>query len=269
MNIRPITSLAEPDLEPYVTLRENTRNWRQGVFVAEGEKVVLRLLESSIPIISLLMSPSWWEILEPRLRSRCADADVFIAPPDVIDTIVGLRMHKRILAIARIPENAPLTNLPPVEAPSRPRLHVAVEGIADAENMGTIIRNCAAFGASTLIVGPDSSPPYLRRSVRVSMGTIFSLPVHGCGNLVDLLLQLHEYPGWRIIGTTPRDGTPCIREEAASDVCLVFGSEGLGLTEEALAACHERFTIPMHLGVDSINVANALAVTLYEFRRAR
>ncbi len=265
MTIHPVSRLDLPELEPYTTLRENTRHWRSGFFVAEGEKVVLRLLESTLPILSMLLTPEWLAALEPQLQhERYHETVVYLAPPDLIDTIVGVRMHKRLMAIAPLPPHADPWNAP--QGPP-PRLHVVVEGIADAENMGTIIRNCAAFGASTLVVGPDSSPPFLRRSVRVSMGTIFSLPVHECDDVVRFLLHARSQPGWKVVATTPRGGDTSIPMDGVSDLCLVCGSEGEGLTEEAMQACPERFSIPMHLGVDSLNVATALAVSLYEIRR--
>lgn len=275
MRIIRISTLEYPELEPYRTLRGRTHHWKDGFFVAEGEKAIRALLASDLRVKSLLMNEDWLKALEGALRrGGTENSDVYVADETLMEGIVGFPLHQKLLAIGEVPGNPPLETLnPPLEAlndTARPRaVHVALEGIADAENMGMILRNCAAFGAASLLVGPDSSNPWLRRSVRVSLGNIFALRIHRAENILDVMRRCRDEFGWRIVGTTPRGGASAIEASAADPhpLCLFFGSEATGLTDAALALCDERFTIPMRNDVDSINVANAVAVTLFEAMR--
>jgi tRNA G18 (ribose-2'-O)-methylase SpoU len=263
MEIIPVTSLEHRELEPYRTLRVRTHHWREGFCVTEGEKAVRALLASTLRVHSLLLTATWLDVLKTELASeRCADTLVFVATDELMESIVGFPLHKRLLAMGVIPENPTLEGLQ--QDGGERKLHVALEGIADAENMGMILRNCAAFGVRSLIVGSDSSSPWMRRSIRVSLGNVFAMRIHRTEDLLAALRRCRSEFGWHIIGTTPRGGIP--RIEGTGDgnvlnVCLLFGSEASGLTEDALALCDSRFTIPMRNDVDSINVANAVAVS--------
>lgn len=292
MRVIPVTTLDLPELEPYRTLRARTWHWREGFFVAEGEKVVRALLDSRIDIVSILTSASWLDALEEYLTpERLPETVVHLGEDAMLEGIVGYPLHQKLLAIGRIPPNPSLEELHTRE-PGR-HVHVALEGLADAENMGMILRNAAAFGARGLIWGSDSTSPWLRRSVRVSLGNLFSLRIHRADSLHDTLRRCREGLGWCIVGTTPRGGDNHIvwdegpgKDEntaagahagspgqepggRAGHLCLLFGSEAEGLSDEALALCDRHFTIPMHHGVDSINVANAVAVSLFEAVRSR
>jgi tRNA G18 (ribose-2'-O)-methylase SpoU len=275
MRIIRISTLEYPELEPYRTLRGRTHHWKDGFFVAEGEKAIRALLASNLRVKSLLMNEDWLDVLEVALRrGNTENSDVYVADETLMEGIVGFPLHQKLLAIGEVPDNPPLEALnPPLEAlneVARPQaVHVALEGIADAENMGMILRNCAAFGAASLLVGSDSSNPWLRRSVRVSLGNIFALRIHRADNILDVMRRCRDEFGWRIVGTTPRGGASAIEASAADPrpLCLFFGSEATGLTDAALALCDERFTIHMRNDVDSINVANAVAVTLFEAMR--
>jgi tRNA G18 (ribose-2'-O)-methylase SpoU len=267
--IIPVTSLDLPALEPYRSLRETTHHWKRGFFVAESEKVVLRLMESRVEIASMLLSATWHDALAQTLSGpRFAETDLFVAPDHLLEEITGINLHKKIMAIGRIPENPTFESF--VRAVSGGGVHVALEGIADAENMGTIVRTCAAFGVRSLLTGADSSSPWLRRSVRVSMGAVFGLRMFRAEQLCDTLDRLRREHGWRVIGTTPRGGVTTLAGERhdGPPLCLFFGSEGLGLSARAFASCDGRFSIPMAEDVDSLNVAIAVAVVLHEATRA-
>jgi tRNA G18 (ribose-2'-O)-methylase SpoU len=271
MNITPISSLDHVELEPYRTLRGRTHHWQEGFCVVEGEKAVRALLASTLQVHSLLMSEEWLRVLQPELLGeQLDDAVVYVADGRLLEDIVGFSLHKRLLAIGGIPPNPTLEEVHAAgeTAPGRLAVHVALEGIADAENMGMILRNCAAFGVASLLVGPDSCNPWLRRSIRVSLGNVFSLTIHRSANILDTLRQCHAVFGWRIVAATPRGGDSTITPRAdGSPLCLLFGSEADGLSEGALSVSDARFTVPMRNGVDSINVANAVAVALYAAMR--
>jgi tRNA G18 (ribose-2'-O)-methylase SpoU len=148
-------------------------------------------------------------------------------------------------------------------------LFAAVEGLTNAENLGALVRNCAAFQVQALIVGETAGSPYLRRAVRNSMGTIFQLPVIEPPSLVATLRELRAQ-GVRCIAAHPRaHGKLLGRADFTIDCCIVFGSEGYGLTAEALEACDEAVSIPMAPRIDSLNVGSAAAAFLYEANRQR
>jgi tRNA G18 (ribose-2'-O)-methylase SpoU len=262
------TSLDHPDLQPYKTLRRPLDHERQGIFVAEGEKVVRRLLDSCLTINSFLMTPEWFERYRELLDSRAQEAVVFLAEKKLLESIVGFHLHQGIMAVARVPEDTILEEI--MNRSSRPWLFVAIEGLTNAENLGVLVRNCAAFGVQALIVGETSSRPYLRRAVRNSMGTVFRIPVVHPPNLMSVLADLHRRYAVQIIGAHPREGSVLISAvNFRHDTCLVFGNEGEGLSREILSVCNSRMVIPMRNGVDSLNVASASAVALYEVQRQR
>jgi tRNA G18 (ribose-2'-O)-methylase SpoU len=263
MIVRTITSLEDRGLEPYATLRGRTDHPAENLFVAESEKVVRQLLESRHEVVSLLLSPAWLEQLRSILeQDRFGSTEVYVGPESLLRTIVGYRLHQNVMALGRIGETPPLD-----EVAAGTGIHIALEGVTDAENVGMIVRNAAAFGAATLLVGPDSASPYLRRSVRVSLGTVFCLRVHRSEGILAALSALKERHGWHIVGTSPRDGRPAIRPAPGRPLCLLFGSEAHGLTPEALRICDALFSVPLREGVDSLNVANAVAVALWEATR--
>ena len=252
-----INSLDFPELEPYLTLREQTHHWKGGHVVAESEKAVRALLASGLPVSSMLLSMKWSKELATILEAeRFRETQVYVGPDELLDEIVGFRLHQGILAIGAEPASVPLSVLA-----AKRGVIVALEGIADAENMGMILRNCAAFGVAGLVVGPDSGSPWLRRSVRVSLGNVFSLRIHRAEHVNAALSELRTSHGVTVVGTSPRGGTTVL--PATERLCLLFGGEAYGLTDEAFSLCDAVFSIPMQNGVDSINVANSVAVGLF------
>jgi tRNA G18 (ribose-2'-O)-methylase SpoU len=259
-----VTSLDLPPLGPYLTLRRSAGQRAAGVFVAEGLKVVDRLLASGLDVVSMLTTP---EMLE-RLRPGGADFPfpVYRADKRLLEKITGCRMHQGIMAIGRIPPERPLGAV--LEHLSAPLLLAALDGIAHADNTGVIVRNCAAFGVQAVIAGANGCSPYLRRAVRNSMGAVFLLPVVHATDLPSVLAELAGR-GVAILGTDPHADRPIDLQDLTRDLCLVFGSEEAGISPEVRASLTERVAIPMPPGVDSLNVSSASAVALYEVRRQR
>ena len=268
MTIIQVTSLEEANLHPYRTLRRPLDHQRKGIFVAEGEKVVRRLLESSLDALTVLLTPEWLEELRPLLEKRSDDLRVFVAQKALVEEIVGYNLHQGLMAVARIPR--PMNLREALAQVRHPALFVAVDGLTNAENLGALVRNCAAFDVDVLLVGETSSSPYLRRAVRNSMGTVFTLPVVHLTNLAESLSELKSRHGMRVIAAHPH-AEPSAPHQASmsSDCCIVLGSEGEGLRASVLSECDDLVAIPMHKGVDSLNVASASAVFLYEAQRQR
>src|SRR5262249_50912522 len=147
----------------------------QGIFVAEGEKVVRRLLESSFGVVSLLIPEKWVSPLEGLLEARPETVQVYVADKPLLETMTGFSMYQGLLAVGKIPSQPSLDEV--LSRSGRPWLLAAVDSLTSAENLGALVRNCAAFGVHALITSETSTSPFLRRAVRNSMGTIFQLPV--------------------------------------------------------------------------------------------
>jgi tRNA G18 (ribose-2'-O)-methylase SpoU len=267
LRVHEIHSLDLPALQPYRTLRRHLEHQRQGIFVAEGEKVVRRLLQSDFTVVSVLLPAKWLTVLEPILRARPEAIEVYVAEKKLLETLTGFSMYQGLLAVGKIPRPATLDSV--LQRSPRPYLLAAVDGLTSAENLGGLVRNCAAFGVQALLVGETSSSPFLRRAVRSSMGTIFKLPVVELSDLADCLRALSER-GIRGVAAHPHaEGTTLSQVHLTTDCCLVFGSEGWGLSPAVLAACQDKVAVPMQGGVDSLNVTCAGAVFLYEANRQR
>lgn len=268
LRIQPIQSLAAPELAWYLTLRRVEEHERAGILVATNAKVVRRLLASRFPVASALLTPAWLEKLEPQLRARPeAEIIVYVGEQALLETITGYQLHQGVLAVAKIPAPPDLETL--LAAAPRPFLLAAVEGIASAENLGAIVRDCAAFGAHVLLVGETCGSPFQRRAVSGSMGTIFEQPVVQVENL-GLTLRALRARGVRCLAAHPRPGAKQLATvDLRGDCCLVFGAEGPGLTNEILEACDAAVEIPMPSHMNSLNVAAAAAVFLYEATRQR
>lgn len=268
MIIIPVVTLDEPDLQPYRTLRRPLEHQRKGIFVAEGEKVVRRLLESDLDVLSLLLTQEWLDLYRSLVETRAGTIRIFVAPKRLVESIVGFHLHQGIMAVGRIPD--PLTLSEALARSRRPALLVAVDGLTNAENLGVLVRNCAAFDADALLVGETSSSPYLRRAVRNSMGTIFKLSVVHLPNLVEAIQEIRSQHHIHVVAAHPHAGQKTIHDTLLrEDCCIVFGSEGEGIAPAVLAMCDESVAIPMRVGVDSLNVASASAVFLYEVQRRR
>jgi tRNA G18 (ribose-2'-O)-methylase SpoU len=267
MMAQRIESLDLPELQPYRTMRRQAEHRQHGIFVAEGEKVVRRLLESNFKVVSVLLPEKWVRELDPLLQARGEDIQVYVAEKALLETLTGFSMYQGLLAVGKVP---PLPTLAEAVARSpQPRLLAAADGLTNAENLGALVRNCAAFNAQALIVGETCSSPFLRRAVRGSMGAVFQLPVVESADLAQALRDLRQQ-GIRCIAAHPHaDGRSLSRANLAGDCCIVFGSEGYGISPAVLAACDEAAAIPMPPTVDSLNVGSAAAVFLYEANRQR
>jgi len=266
-SVQNIDSFELPELQPYRTMRRQHEHRQEGIFVAEGEKVVRRLLESRFKVVSVLLPEKWLRNLEPLLHARTEEVRVFVAEKKLLETLTGFSMYQGLLAVGQVPPAPSLAEI--LARAPRPYLLVAVDSLSSAENLGALVRNCAAFNVQALLVGETSTSPYLRRAVRSSMGTIFQLPVLESANLAATLQELRGR-GIRCIAAHPHvDGRTISGADFKGDTCVVFGSEGYGLSPAVLAACDDAAAIPMPLVVDSLNVGSAAAVFLYEASRQR
>lgn len=266
--IKPIRSLDLPELGLYMTLRRVEEHERQGVFVATNVKVIDRLLASHYEVISALLTPAWAEKFTPSLQGRREkEIVVYVGEKALLEKITGYHLHQGAMAVGKIPPQPTLDEL--LACAPRPLLLVAVEGIASAENLGAVARGAAAFGAHILIVGETCVSPLQRRAVSGSMGSIFEQPFVRTKNLVATLAKLRA-GGVRCIAADPGPAAKKLSAvDLRGDTCLVFGAEGPGLSDAVIAVCDDVLEIPMPRHMNSLNVAAATAVFLYEATRQR
>jgi tRNA G18 (ribose-2'-O)-methylase SpoU len=254
MPLFPVTELGDPRLDDYRNLKEHTLKAESGRFIAESEPVVRKLLASPLPVHSLLLTEPHWERLAPHVRS---DVPVFLADQSVLDEIAGFHVHRGCLAVGGRPTTARI--------PSQARTVVVLEDLVDVDNVGAMVRNAAAFDADALVLSPRCADPFYRKAIRVSMGTVFGLPIVRLARWPDDLVALCAEAGLSLVGTVLDDGATPLGELAwPARVALLFGSEGPGLSADAKAVCNHLVTIPMARDkADSLNVATAGALFLH------
>lgn len=268
LRLQNISALDRPELAPYRSLKRSAEHEALGIFVVEGDKVLLRMLESKFTVVSVLLLAERLPEFEPLLRARSEkEIAVFVCDKPAMAELVGFEIYQGVLAIGKIPATPSLSELL-AQSPS-PKLFVAADGLSNAENIGVLMRNCLAFGVQALIVGETCSSAYLRRSVRNSMGAVFKLPVLESKNLRQTLRDLRAR-GVRCLAAHPHTNKKTLSQaDFTGDCCIFFGSEGDGISKEVLAECDEAIVIPMANEVDSLNVSAAAAAFLYEVNRQR
>jgi tRNA G18 (ribose-2'-O)-methylase SpoU len=265
--LEKISAFDAPALAPYRTMRRSAEHAALGIFIAEGEKVTRRLLESHFIVVSVLLTQEKLAELRPLLEARAEEFSVFVAPKELIEQLVGFDLFQGVLSVGKIPVKNSLPEI--LQKTSRPLLLAAVDGLANAENLGLLVRNCGAFGAHALLVGETCASPFLRRAIRNSMGSIFQLPIVESENLVESLNFLRAQKIHCVAAHPHADKKFLSQVNFKNNCCIVFGSEGNGISQSVLESCDEAVAIPMSPKIDSLNVAAAAAVFLYEANRQR
>lgn len=259
-----IASLDDPRLDPYRELKRTNWTRNSDWFIAEGRWVVRRLLDSGFETISVLLADSAVASFSPYLPPN---VQVLVLPADLVSKLVGFKFHAGVIACGRRTKHVSADDFPQLTTAAKVTL-VACPHTVLPDNLGSIMRICTAFGVDGLVVGERSADPFSRRAIRVSMGNIFRLPIIEPKSLIAELQELRQRHGFRIIAATGGpDATPLPTPRLADRIVLLMGNEAHGLDEELIALSDLEVTIPMSGGTDSLNVANAAAVLLYQFTR--
>jgi tRNA G18 (ribose-2'-O)-methylase SpoU len=246
-----------------VALRRRTEPER-GLYIAESEKVIRRALAAGHRPRSYLMARRWLDDLADLVADAEADGvPVFVGEHDVIEQLTGFHLHRGALASMQRPELRHVTDL----VADAQRVLV-LEDIVDHTNVGAVFRSAAALGVDAVLVTPRCADPLYRRSIRVSMGTVFQVPWTRIdpwpGGIADL-----QQAGFTVATLALADDAVSLDDLAADPpdrLALVLGTEGDGLSRHTLAAADLTVTIPMAGGVDSLNVAAAGAVAAWALR---
>lgn len=272
MRLEPVAHADDPRLADYGALRDpmlrRAREAAAGLFIAEGHLVVERLLASRYPVRSVLVTERGLRVLRPLLEQ--AEVTVYVVNGVVARGVTGYDVHRGVLAAG---ERLELPGAAEVLAGAR--VVLVLEDLTDQVNLGALFRNAAALGADAVLLSPRCCDPLYRRSVRVSMGAVLTVPYAYVEPWPDGLSALGRH-GFTLVGLTPEPGADPLESAAGAlvgenggRVALLVGSEGPGLSPAALSACDRRIRIAMEAGVDSLNVATAAAVALHCLRSAR
>ena len=269
MRVVPIEGLDRPELQDFTKLTDvNLRRLQEpagGLYLAESTKVIERAVGAGHLPRAVLSKESWLPDLE-RILAPFPEVPVFVGEDPVLEGLTGFHLHRGAIASMHRPELPP-----PADVLRDARLVVVLEDIVDHTNVGAIFRAAAGIGADAVLVTPRCADPLYRRSVRVSMGTVLQVPWTRLPEWRQAAPLLHEH-GFSIAALALADDAVTLgryAEEAPERVALVLGSEGDGLSRGALRAADTVVTIPMHHGVDSLNVAAASAVALWALRPDR
>ena len=263
MPIIEIHSLSHPGVELFSRLTEaqlrQQKEEGEGIFIAESPKVIERALNAGCVPISFLMETRHVENQAKQLIARCGDIPVFTAELDVLTQLTGFKLTRGMLCAMYRPK------LPTVEDICKNARRVAVlEDVMNPTNVGAIFRSAAALGIDAVVLTSASSDPLYRRSIRVSMGTVFQVPwtYLGEGGISDL-----RRLGFKTAAMALKsDSLPIYDPRLAKidKLAIVLGTEGDGLAAGTIADCDYTVLIPMSHGVDSLNVAAASAVAFYQ-----
>jgi tRNA G18 (ribose-2'-O)-methylase SpoU len=252
------------DVSDFHSLRGKSGHLDRGLFIAESPKVVEHVLESRMRVHAAFVTPEHFEKYRAAFEARPEVVRVFIAQKPEMESVVGYALHQGLMMTVAIPPSGDLF----AEALPEKWLGVALDSIADAENMGAIIRNCAAFGVTSILLDDRSCNPYLRRSVRVSIGTVADMTFYRMPHLSLALERLRDTVGVTVVGASLGEGAqPLASATHHARTVLVFGSEGWGVRESVRRACSELREIAMSNEVDSLNVAISNGIFLYEYTR--
>jgi tRNA G18 (ribose-2'-O)-methylase SpoU len=285
-----VTDPADPRLADYVALTDvqlrRRREPAEGLFVAEGEKVVRRAVAAGYPMRSLLVSPRWLPVMADV--AAAAGAPVYVAEPALLEQVTGYHVHRGALASMQrtpLPATAELLGSArregePGQAADRTgsrgpgplRRVLVLEDLVDHGNVGAIFRCAAALGIEAVILSPRCGDPLYRRSVKVSMGAVFAVPY---ARMDDWRRGLGEIrvAGFQLLALTPAQSAVPLTEVPFGDrVALLLGTEGDGLSSHWLHEADQAVCIPMSpsataAGVDSLNVVAAAAIACHALVR--
>ena len=269
LEIIEITELSLKELIPYVSSSEaQLRHYFEpelGIFIAESPKVIRLALESGYQPISILAERKYISGQAEDIIRSCQNIPIYTADSDVLTGLTGFKLTQGILCAMR------RKTLPDISDILSKASRIAVlEDVMNQTNVGAIIRSAAALGFDAVLLTPASSDPLYRRSVRVSMGTVFKIPwTYFDTEAPDYIFQLKKH-GFTTVAMALRSNTIDIDDEKLKNhekIAVILGTEGEGLKESTIECCDYTVKIPMFNGVDSLNVAAASAVAFWQLRK--
>lgn len=260
---RVVDDAGDPALADYVSLRDSQLRRRleqsEGMFIAEGEKIIRRAAEAACKPRSFLLQDRWLPALEDVL-DRFDDVPVHVASAALVEQVSGFHVHRGALAAFERP-----ASLGWDDVLSGTRIMVC-QDIVDHTNMGSIMRVAAALGWDAVVLSHGSADPLYRRAIKASMGASLQLPWRRMDR-DGLDLQRIADAGFHLVATALSGDAATLEEfEPTGRVALLLGTEGHGLSSEWIDRADARIRIPMAEGIDSLNVATAAAICGWALR---
>ena len=270
-NIYEITDLNSPELIPYRTTAEiQLKRYYEpepGIFIAESPKVIRRALADGYEPLSMLVEKKYIDGQASDIIGFCPDIPVYTAETPVLTDLTGFKLTQGALCVMR------RKALPGADSILEKAQKIAVlEDIMNQTNIGAIIRSAAALGIDAVLLTPACSDPLYRRSIRVSMGTVFQIPWTYLECSSPDYVSYLKSKGFCTAAMALRDDTLSVDDNKLKEqdkTAIILGTEGEGLKAETISACDYTVKIPMFNGVDSLNVAAASAVAFWELRQHR
>lgn len=267
--ITEILNISAPELDCYTHLTNaelrNKLKPENGIFIAESPKVITLALDSGCIPVSLLMERKHITGDGAPIISRCGDIPVYTAVREILQQLTGYQLTRGVLCAMKRP--SPLS----VDKVCKNAGRIAVlDGIVDSTNMGAIFRSAAGIGMDGILLTPNCCDPLLRRSVRVSMGTVFQISWAYFDKENPNWHMILKQFGFKTVAMALNDKAISIDDPILSSeekLAIVMGTEGNGLAAETIENCDYNVTIPMHHNVDSLNVAAASAVAFWQLRK--
>ena len=269
-NIIEVTDFLAPELDIYARLTENQLfhcyEPEEGLFIAESPKVIERALDAGYMPVSFLLERKHVCGQAREILARCEGVPIYVAELEILTRLTGFPLTRGALCAMR-------RRLPPEvkEICAEACRVVVLENVMNPTNIGAIFRSAAALNMDAVLLTPGCCDPLYRRAIRVSMGTVFQIP------LTYLSRKTAEWPqpgikflrelGFKTVAMALNEEAVSIRDQrlaAEKQLAIVLGTEGEGLTDDTIADCDYTVRIPMAHGVDSLNVAAASAVTFWE-----
>ncbi len=259
-----IADARDQRLSDYVRLRDTSLRRHlesaEGLFIAEGEKVIRRAVAAGYQPRSFLLAERWLAGLAEVLQ-RWPEVPVYVVTEDLAEEVTGFHVHRGALASLHREQRYSVADLL-----TRRRL-VVLEDIVDHTNVGAILRNAAALGWDGALLSPRAADPLYRRSIKVSMGAVFSLPWARIGDWSGTPARLRD-AGFLTVALSLTPDAVDLGQVAAGlrpdqRVAIMVGTEGAGLSPRWTAGATIRAQIPMYAGIDSLNVAAASAIACY------
>lgn len=256
-----VEDISLPELAPFASLTESQlrREGAGGVLIAESPKVIMTALEAGLEPLSLLCEEKHISGDAAGIISRCGDIPVYTGDRDILARLTGYKLTRGVLCAMRRPE------MPrPEEVMAVAKTICVLYDICDTTNVGAIFRTAAALGIDGILLSPETCDPFNRRAVRVSMGSVFQIAWCFCTDPIEALKR----NGFKTLSLALRDDSIFLQDfkiESEERYAIVMGSEGYGLPSHVIESTDYTVKIPMHHGVDSLNVGAAAAITLWHF----
>ena len=259
-----VDSLDDARLDDYRIISSPTDLIRRGLFVVEGRRVLRRIVDlPRYTLRSMLVTPTALAALSDVRSSIPPVTPIYVASQRVMNDVVGFEIHRGCLALASRP---PTDSLAAVDLTTARRVLV-MEGVNNPDNVGGIFRSASAFGVDLVVLGPNCGDPLYRKAIRTSMGASLQVSFVAAGPWPDALVDLRA-SGFHVLALTPAPEALPLGDfdPTLPQVALVVGSEGEGLSAEAMAAVEVRVRIPMIGPAESLNVTVAASIALHYFR---